>query len=132
MVWQLLAKPLLGVAADAGKGNVETKKLKGELKITEIKANKKRMEDIAAGKIKWEQSAVDQMKGSWKDEFVLLALMIPAICAFIPWMQPHIETGLNTLENMPSYYRNLLYMACSVSLGYRAAPGVMGIFGKKK
>tara|TARA_R100001082_G_scaffold42830_1_gene22765 strand:- start:44 stop:442 length:399 start_codon:yes stop_codon:yes gene_type:complete len=132
MVWQLLAKPLLGVAADAVKGIVETKKLKGELKITEIKANKKRMEDIAAGKIKWEQSAVDQMKGSWKDEFVLLALMIPAICAFIPWMQPHIETGLNTLENMPSYYRNLLYMACSVSLGYRAAPGVMGIFGKKK
>ena len=132
MVWQLLLKPLMGVAGDAVKGFVETKKLKTETKLTEIKANKKRLEDIASGKIKWEQSAVDQMKGSWTDELVLLALMIPAICAFIPFMQPHIETGLATLETMPKYYTHLLYMACSVSLGYRAAPGVMGLFGKKK
>ena len=91
MVWQLLAKPLLGVATDAVRGFVETKKLKGEVKIAQIQAEKKRNEDIAAGKIKWEQTAVEQMKGSWKDEFVLLALMIPAICAFLPFMQPHKE-----------------------------------------
>ena len=132
MVWQLLAKPLLGVAADAVKGFVDTKKAKAELKVTEIKAATKLKQDAIAGKVKWEMAAVDQMKGSWKDEFVLLALMIPAICAFIPWMQPHIETGLATLENMPKYYTHLLYMACSVSLGYRAAPGVMSLFGKKK
>ena len=30
MVWQLLAKPLLGVATDAVKGFVETKKAKTE------------------------------------------------------------------------------------------------------
>ena len=132
MVWQLLAKPLLGVVADGVKGFVETKKLKTETKLTEIKANKKRLEDIAAGKIKWEASAVDQMKGSWKDEFVLLALMIPAISAFLPFMQPHIERGFEILSTLPDYYKHLLYMACSVSLGYRAAPGVMGLFGKKK
>ena len=56
----------MGVAGDAVKGFVETKKIKSEIKITEIKAEKKRLEDIAAGKIKWEASAVDQMKGSWK------------------------------------------------------------------
>ena len=38
MVWQLLAKPLLGVATDAVKGFVETKKAKQELKLTEVKA----------------------------------------------------------------------------------------------
>ena len=88
-MWQLLLKPLMGVAGDAVKGFVETKKIKSEIKITEIKAEKKRLEDIAAGKIKWEQTAVDQMKGSWKDEFVLLSLMVPAICAFIKPLQPH-------------------------------------------
>jgi hypothetical protein len=31
MVWQLLAKPLLGVAADGIRGFVETKKAKAEL-----------------------------------------------------------------------------------------------------
>jgi len=131
-MWQLLLKPLMGVAGDAVKGFVETKKIKSEIKITSIKAEKKRLEDIAAGKIKWEASAVDQMKGSWKDEFVLLALMIPAICSFLPFMQPHIERGFEILSTLPDYYKHLLYMACSVSLGYRAAPGVMGLFGKKK
>ena len=37
MVWQLLAKPLLGVAADTVRGFVETKKAKAELKVQEIR-----------------------------------------------------------------------------------------------
>ena len=63
-MWQLLAKPLLGVATDAVKGFVETKKAKQELKLTTIKATQKLKEDQIAGKVAWEQSAVDQMKGS--------------------------------------------------------------------
>ena len=116
---------------DTVKGFVETKKAKAELKVTEIKAATKLKEDQIAGKVKWEQSAVDQMKGSWKDEFVLLALMIPAICAFLPFMQPHIERGFQILESLPEYYTHLLYLACSVSLGVRAAPGIKGLIKKK-
>ena len=131
-MWQLLAKPLLGVVTDSVKGFVQTKKLKSEVKIAQIEAEKKRNEDIATGKIKWEQSAVDQMKGRWKDEFVLLALMVPAICAFLAFMQPHIERGFQILETLPEYYTHLLYLACSVSLGVRAAPGIKGMISKKK
>ena len=130
-MWQLLAKPLLGVVADGVKGFVETRKLKGEVKIAQIQAEKKKNEDIAAGKIQWEQSAVEQMKGSWKDEFVLLALMIPAICAFLPFMQAHIERGFEILSGLPEYYRHLLYLACSVSLGVRAGPAALNMFKKK-
>ena len=64
-MWQLLAKPLLGVVADGVKGFVETKKAKQELKLTTKKATQKLKEDQIAGKVAWEQSAVDQMKGSW-------------------------------------------------------------------
>jgi len=131
-MWQLLAKPLLGVVTDSVKGFVQTKKLKSEVKIAKIEAEKQRNLDIAAGKIQWEQSAVDQMKGSWKDEFVLLALMVPAICAFLPFMQPHIARGFQILETLPEYYTHLLYLACSVSLGVRAAPGIKGMISKKK
>ena len=131
-MWQLLAKPLLGVVTDSVKGFVQTKKLKSEVKIAQIEAEKKRNLDIAAGKIQWEQSAVDQMKGSWKDESVLLALMVPAICAFLPFMQPHIARGFQILETLPEYYTHLLYLACSVSLGVRAAPGIKGMISKKK
>ncbi len=37
-MWGLLVKPLLGVAGDAVKGFVDTKKAKAELKVTEVKA----------------------------------------------------------------------------------------------
>ena len=131
-MWQLLAKPLLGVVTDSVKGFIQTKKLKGGVKIAQIAAEKKRNEDIVSGKIKWEQSAIDQMKGSWKDEFVLLALMIPAICSFLPFMQPHIERGFEILSTLPEYYTHLLYLACSVSLGVRAVPGIKGMITKKK
>ena len=82
MVWQLLAKPLLGVAADTVRGFVETKKAKAELKVTEIKAATKLKEDQIKGKVKWEASAVDQMKGSWKDELILICLLAPATLVF--------------------------------------------------
>ncbi len=128
----LLIKPLLGVAGQAVSGFVETKKAKAQLKLTEVQAATKLKQDQIAGKISWEASAVDQMKGSWKDEFVLLALMIPAICAFLPFMQPHIERGFEILSGLPEYYRHLLYLACSVSLGVRAGPAALNMFKKKK
>jgi hypothetical protein len=84
-----------------------------------------------AGEVSWEASAVDQMKGSWKDEFVLLALMIPAILVFIPGMTEHVERGFEALHKLPDYYKHLLYLSCSVSMGVRMAPGVKGLFKKK-
>ena len=128
----LLIKPLLGVAGQAVSGFVKTKQAKAELKLTEVQAATKLKQDQIAGKVAWEASAVDQMKGSWKDEFVLLALMIPAICAFLPFMQPHIERGFEILSGLPEYYRHLLYLACSVSLGVRAGPAALNMFKKKK
>ena len=128
---QLLLKPLLGVAGQAVSGFIETKKAKAENKLTEIKANTKLKQQQIAGEVSWEASAMDQMKGSWKDEFVLLALMIPAILVFIPGMTPHIEAGFKALQSLPEYYRNLLYLSCSVSMGVRMAPGVKGLFKKK-
>ena len=130
-MWQLLAKPLLGVAANAVSGFVETKKLKTETKLTEIKANKKRLEDIAAGKIKWEASAVDQMKGSWKDELILICLLAPAVAVFVPGWKPHIKAGFEALHSLPSYYTNLLYISCLASFGIKGASGAMKMFGKK-
>jgi|TARA_B100001063_G_scaffold234546_1_gene252122 hypothetical protein len=128
----MLIGPIANMVGDTVKGFVETKKAKADLALTEIKAQKSLKEQQIAGKVKWEASAVDQMKGSWKDEFVLLALMVPAICAFLPFMQPHIERGFQILESLPEYYTHLLYLACSVSLGVRAAPGIKGMISKNK
>ena len=129
---QLLLKPLLGVAGQAVSGFIETKKAKAENKLVEIKAKTKLREQQIAGEVSWEASAVDQMKGSWKDEVILICLLAPAVAVFIPGMTPHIEAGFKALQQLPDYYKHLLYIACSVSFGVRAGPTAMGFFKKKK
>ena len=106
-------------------------KAKSELKLTEVKAATKLKEDQIAGKVKWEQSAVDQMKGSWKDELILICLLAPATLVFFPGMTEHIEKGFVALQQLPDYYKHLLYIACSASFGIKAGKGAMGLIKKK-
>ena len=130
-MWQLLAKPLLGVVTDSVKGFVETKKAKADLALTEIKAQKSLKEAQIAGKISWEASAVDQMKGSWKDELILICLLGPAVLVFFPGMTEHVHAGFIALQSLPDYYKHLLYIACSASFGIKGAKGAMALITKK-
>ena len=131
MVWQLLAKPLLGVVADGVKGFVETKKAKAELKVTEVKAATKLKQDQIAGKVKWEASAVDQMKGSWKDEFWTCIFGGILICCFLPWTQMYVKEGFIFLEeSTPSWFATCLYVCIGSSFGYRF--GKAGLAHMKK
>ena len=127
----LLIKPLLGVAGDAVKGFVDTKKAKAQLKLTEVQAATKLKQDQIAGKISWEASAVDQMKGSWKDELILICLLGPAVLVFFPGMTEHVERGFVALQQLPDYYKHLLYIACSASFGIKGASSAVKFFGKK-
>ena len=122
---QMLIKPLLGVATSAVSGYVETKKAKADLALTEIKAQKAIKEQQIQGKISWEASAVDQMKGSWKDELILICLLVPAVAVFIPGWTPHIKAGFEALHSLPDYYKHLLYIACSASFGIKVAFGTI-------
>ena len=131
-MWGFLLKPLLGVAGDAIKGFVQTKKAKAEAKVTEIKAVTKLREQQIAGKVSWEASAVDQMKGSYKDELILICLLTPAVLVFVPGMTDNIHAGFIALQSLPDWYKHLLYLGCSVSFGVRAGPAAMGLFKKKK
>ena len=128
---QLLLKPLLGVAGDMIKGVVATKKAKSEAKLTEIKAATALKEQQIAGKVSWGASDVDQMKGSWKDEVSLIVLLLPAVLVFIPGCQEYIRTGFIALQDLPSYYQNLLYIAISSSFGMKAGQSAFKMFKKK-
>jgi hypothetical protein len=125
----LLLKPLLSIAGTAVTGFVETKKAKQVAKITEIKATTALREQQIAGKVAWEASAVDQMKGSWKDEVSLIVLLLPAVLIFTP-LQEHVHQGFIALQDLPSYYHNLLYIAISASFGIKGAQGAVKMFKK--
>ena len=130
-MWGLLLKPLLGVAGDAVKGIIQTKKAKAKQKLTEINAITALKEKQIAGEVSWEASAVDQMKGSWKDELILICLLAPAGAVFIPGMTEHIEKGFVALQQLPDYYKHLLYIACSASFGIKGVGSAVKFFQKK-
>ena len=126
----LLIGPIGSMVKDAVTGFVETKKAKADLALTEIKAQKSLKEQQIAGKISWEATAVDQMKGSWKDEVALIVLLLPAVLVFTP-LQEHVHKGFLALQDLPSYYHNLLYIAISASFGIKAGSSAIGLFKKK-
>ena len=128
---KLLLKPLTGVARQAISGFVKKKKTKAKWKLKEVKAATKLKQDQIAGKVSWESSAVDQMKGSWKDELILICLLGPAVLVFFPGMTEHVEAGFVALQQLPDYYKHLLYIACSASFGIKAGKGAMGLLKKK-
>ena len=130
-MFNLLVGPLTSIIGDTVKGFVATKKAKSELKLTEIQAQKSLKEQQIAGKVAWEASAVDQMKGSWKDELILICLLAPATLVFFPGMTEHIHAGFVALQSLPDYYKHLLYIACSASFGIKAGKGAMGLIKKK-
>ena len=130
-MFQLLLKPLLGVAGDMIKGVVETKKAKATAKLTEIKAATALKQQQIAGKVSWEASAVDQMKGSWKDEVSLVVLLAPAVLVFVPGCQEYVKSGFIALQELPTYYQHLLYIAISASFGIKGAGQAVKMFKKK-
>jgi len=132
-MFNLLLGPLTDIVGTSVKGFIQNKKAKTELKLTEIKASKKRMEDIAAGKIAWEQSAVDQMQSSWKDEFWTLIFGAILLGCFLPWTQDYVAKGFIFLdEHTPQWFATCLIICISASFGIKTAKGAIGIFGKKK
>ena len=130
---QLLIKPLLGVAGQAVSGFLETKKAKATAKLTEIKAVTALKEQQIAGKVSWEASAVDQMKGSWKDEFWTLIFGGILVGCFLPWTQMYVKEGFIFLEeNTPSWFATCLYICIGSSFGYRFGKAGLAHMKNKK
>ena len=130
----LLAGPIAGMIKDAVTGFVETKKAKSELKLTEIKAQKSLKEQQIAGKISWEASAVDQMKGSWKDEFVLIVLTLPILVIAYgvfsddPTASAKIKEFFEQFQQLPSWFTNLWILVVASIYGIK---GTQIFKGKK-
>ena len=127
----MLIKPLLGVAGDVVTGIVETKKKKAEVKLKKIEAEAAHMDKVIAGEAEWESAAVKQMAGSWKDEVSLVVLLLPAVLVFVPGCQDFVKSGFVALQELPSYYQNLLYIAISASFGIKGAGQAVKMFTKK-
>jgi|TARA_Y100000401_G_scaffold117424_2_gene126192 hypothetical protein len=125
---QMLIKPLLGVAGDAIKGFVDTKKAKAEQKLTAIKAETEIKKKQIAGELDWDVEAIKGSKDSWKDEYLTILFSIPLLLCFLPFTVEYVERGFQALAMTPDWYKYTLGVIVSASFGIK---GATKFFGKK-
>ena len=131
-MFQALIGPIANLAGTWFQNKLEKTKADGQAKVAEAKARASVAEQVAAGKVKWEGKMADATGDSWKDEFALVVLLLPAILVFIPGMREYVKEGFEVLATLPDWYQYLLYIAISASFGIKGVgqPAKM-IRGKK-
>lgn len=56
----------------------------------------------------WDTNAQQDMKTSWKDEYLTLLFSVPLILAFFPQTQEAVLKGFETLSKTPDWYMMLV------------------------
>ena len=118
-MFQALIGPIANLAGTWFQNKLEKTKADGEAKVAEAKARASVAEKVVAGKVKWEGKMADATVDSWKDEFALVVLLLPAILVFIPGMREYVKEGFEVLATLPDWYQYLLYIAISASFGIK-------------
>jgi hypothetical protein len=126
-----LIGPIASLAGSWMESKVEKVKADGKAKVAEAKAKAVVAEKVAAGEVAWEKSMADATDGSWKDEFALIVLLLPAILVFIPSMTEYVRSGFEVLNTLPDWYQYLLFIAVSSSFGIKGVGQAMKLMGKK-
>jgi len=123
--------PIANLATSWMDSKVEKVKADGQVKVAQAKAKAVVAEKVASGEVAWEKSMADATDGSWKDEFALVVLLLPAILVFIPSLTEYVRTGFEVLNTLPDWYQYLLFIAVSSSFGIKGVGQAMKLMGKK-
>jgi hypothetical protein len=71
----------------------------------------------------WEQTFAEQAASSWKDEYTLLVVSIPAVLAFVrtPWLNGPaiVKDGFIALSDTPLWYQTVLISLFLATVGIR-------------
>ena len=130
-MFSALIGPIANLASSWMESKVEKVKADGQAKVAQAKSKAAVAEKIASGEIAWEKSMADATDSSWKDEFALIVLLLPAILVFIPSMTEYVRQGFEVLNTLPQWYQYLLFIAVSSSFGIKGVGQAMNLMGKK-
>lgn len=67
----------------------------------------------------WELESLRAHADGWKDELVLIVLVIPLVLCFVPPAAPYVLTGFHILSETPTWFRWLILMIFSAIYGIR-------------
>lgn len=84
--------------------------------------HKRRLELITQGlaaDANWEMEFARQAEGSWKDEYTLIVVSVPAVMAFVPGLAHYVADGFKALEGTPLWYQGVLVSLFLATVGIR-------------
>lgn len=127
MIWLKFLPTLIKTGADVFEKRQETKRL-------EALAERNYMEKVARGEIEYKSKVMDKMDNSWKDELVLIIVVLPIIV--LAWSvfsgDPNAKSKLDMFfeyfNNFPEFYKWLVLGIFGSIYGLK--PG-MDLFKKK-
>lgn len=93
-----------------GKRQIKQAKMQVELAI---------LEKRATADIDWDTQAQINAQTSWKDEWFVILLSVPAIMAFIPGLAQYVGLGFDELGKAPDWYLGAFGIAVAASFGFR-------------
>lgn len=66
-----------------------------------------------------DKTSMEDMRTSWKDEFILIVFITPMILAFVPETAPYSLRGFEIIKQMPEWYVALIIGMVVVIYGMR-------------
>lgn len=67
----------------------------------------------------WEMEFARQAASSWKDEYTLIVISIPAILSFIPTTAQYVKDGFAALQQTPLWYQVAFLSLFLATVGIR-------------
>jgi hypothetical protein len=106
-------------------------KAKRELKHAETVTRLAILQRQQTADIDWDTQAMKNAETSWKDEWFVILLSIPAVMAFIPGLSIYVGMGFAELAKAPDWYLGAFGIAVAASFGFRKFADRMVDRGKK-
>ena len=115
--------PFIGPLLEIGKhivgGVTDHFKHKREINAAKVEAELAVYKAKATADIDWDKAAMQASATSWKDEWFVILLSVPAIMAFIPGLAPYVGLGFDELAKAPDWYLGAFGIAVAASFGFR-------------
>jgi hypothetical protein len=127
-VWSGILKAIVGDGVannviDYFKKKAEIKATKELRKLELEEATHKRQVELRVQGLTadaaWELESLKAHADGWKDELVLIVLVIPLMLCFIPSTAPYVLTGFHILNQTPPWFRWLIVLIFTAIYGIR-------------
>lgn len=90
-----------------------------ELKMAQLDRQLQLYREGLAADANWEMEFARQAASSWKDEYTLLVVSIPAVLSFIPGGDVYVSKGFDALSKTPVWYQLMLITLFFATVGIR-------------